>query len=229
MKNRNQITHDMKIGQAGVHRTMAELILRGHDPCVPTIDFGYDLVLGMSGTRIQVKTASLTQKKMFPEPSYVFRTGKSIARGPLQRKEIGRKWSEVCDFMILHGVTENRFWIVPSKLIDNTKSVYIHGKDCKGAHKDLTDEHDAPEIRRMLQSGNYSVHEIAALYGVGVGIVYRAGRGEKICPAVGRNRHRARNIRKLENRWDLIEDFIRTVKCPVPGAMEAVLEQGALV
>ena len=217
----NNRLRDMYVGQAGVHRVIAELILRHHDPCVPAIDYGYDIVLGKSDVRIQVKTATLTTKK-YTGTCYIFRTNGTVSEAIThKRRQVKRKWSDVCDFVILHGLTENRYWIVPAREFDHSKGFFVSGNDRK--HRDLTDREDAPAMRDLLNNGK-TVEEVAALYGVGVGIVYRVRRGEKISPA-GVREH-ARNIRKLENRWDLIEDFIRTVKCPVPGVLESVLTEG---
>ena len=209
----------MQIGQAGVCRVTAELILRGHCPCTPSIDFGVDLMT-VSGVRIQVKTSTLRVVTKLPAYKFQLYQSEKILHpdGRKGWKNFNRKWSAVCDFVILHGTTENRYWIVPATLMDGCASVYATGVNTPG-RKDYTEE-DALKMRADLHAGK-SVEEVAALWGVGKGVIFRVRRGEKICPAAGRRASRAREIRKLENRWDLIDDFIRTVKQPETEVTEA--------
>ena len=215
----------MQIGQAGVCRVMAELILRGHAPCVPAIDVGYDLVIE-NGVRLQVKTGTIRKVNNTSGPAYKFvltQSQKIIRNGKEGSVGINRVWSDVCDFVILHGVTENRYWIIPAAMMDGCSSVFAPGLNTP-CRKDYT-ETEAIKMRADLASGK-STEEVAALWGVGVGIINRVRRGEKICPAEGERSDRGRQIRKLENRWDLLDDFIRTVKHPTDHveAAEAVLK-----
>lgn len=215
-------------GQAGVWRVASELALRGWTPHFPGVDFGYDLTID-HGTRIQVKSTQLKSYCGFKGPIYAFgltdaRPNRRVSPEALRQRYVKRMrcYSERCDFVVLHGVTENRYWIVPAVQLDGAFGIYVTAEHVETCNE-LTNE-DAEQVKVMLASG-MKQSEVAEHFGVQQMTISRISRGVLCKPS----RNRARNVRKLENRWDLIEDFIRTVKCPVPGAMEAVLEQGALV
>lgn len=113
------------IGQAGVWAVASQLALRGHNCLFPAVDNGYDLMLA-NGLKIQVKTRYLTDRdyKAYPHGMYCF-----DLRRPIWDKTEGRvsptnyrSYKDVCDFFVLWGVDENRFWIIPSSIEQGTVS-----------------------------------------------------------------------------------------------------------
>lgn len=51
-----KLPENLAQGQAGVYTVAAQLLLRGHNPCLPAVDIGADIVLD-SGVKVQVKSA----------------------------------------------------------------------------------------------------------------------------------------------------------------------------
>lgn len=101
-------------GQAGVWAVASQLALRGHVPCFPGVDYGFDLVMD-NGLRLQVKTSSLRTHPGYPSGAYAFDFRQSFRQHSLKRNSTRyyRDYSKIADFAILWGVDENRFWIVP--------------------------------------------------------------------------------------------------------------------
>lgn len=114
-------------GQAGVYRVASELLLRGYTPCLPIVDIGADLML-QEGLRIQVKTASLRKSKPYPNGAYWFKLGRTERVKNTQIFRTGRIFSEECDFVVLFGIDESRFWVVPTNLMDNHQCVVVGPK-----------------------------------------------------------------------------------------------------
>jgi hypothetical protein len=128
------------IGEQGVSLVIAELLARDFKPYRPVMDdHGIDLMLS-TGVSIQVKTANLSQAwardrklgKTVP-------TGKMMYQFSLQRTIFGTKQklqsvgityeyrdiSQEADYLILVGLNERRFWIVPTKEIAGCKHVAL--------------------------------------------------------------------------------------------------------
>jgi hypothetical protein len=139
----------IRIGEAGVLRVMSELILRGHAPFKPAVDdHGVDLMLG-SGLRLQVKTATLRTRKSGTKhlkggdvdnihTGYYLSLGwcqRGRVQTPIRRK---RAYSEECDYFIIWGIDENRFWIVPSFVLDN-RTCLILGPKAKPNARQVAD------------------------------------------------------------------------------------------
>lgn len=123
----NQPHRTHLVGQAGVWQVASQLALRGLNPHFPGVDFGYDLMVE-NGIRIQVKAASLRHNaRVYPEGAYWFKFWQSniLSGNNNVRIRGARDYSKVSDFLVLWGVTENRFWIVPSSLLAQTQSVVI--------------------------------------------------------------------------------------------------------
>ena len=120
----------IKIGKASEMRVVAELIDRGYHPYLPVVDdHGVDIMLS-SGVRIQVKSATLRQGKQMKFPAYHFTLG-ILQQGALNNRKYGRRkknYSDECDYIIFYGITENRFWIVPSFLLDRRRCLAISDK-----------------------------------------------------------------------------------------------------
>lgn len=106
------------LGLAGVHAVASQLALRGHNPCMPGVDYGFDIILD-TGIRIQVKTSGLFMTHpAYPEGVYRFsiKENKTIRQGKIIRQfNAQRDWKNICDYFIFWGVDDNRFFIVPCR------------------------------------------------------------------------------------------------------------------
>lgn len=117
-------------GQAGVWRVAAELALRGLHPLFPGVDYGYDLMVEPN-IRVQVKAARLRlNSKVYTQGAYWFKFWQApiVSGNNTIRRRGPQVFSEKCDFVILHGVDQNRYWIVPAQILDG-KSLCVVGPD----------------------------------------------------------------------------------------------------
>ncbi len=115
--------------QAGVWAVASQLALRGHVPCFPGLDVGYDIVLG-SGLKLQVKSAALrfNTHMNYPQGAYGFnlRRGAWDSKAKKYSRKNYRSYSEVADFFVLWGVDEDRFFIVPTE--NSTRTIWFGPK-----------------------------------------------------------------------------------------------------
>lgn len=187
----------IRIGEAGVLRVMSELILRGHAPYKPAVDdHGVDLMLG-SGVRLQVKTATLRthrktnqnrRKNEFLSTGYYLSLGWCQAgrvHTPVRRK---RMYSEECDYFIIWGIDENRFWIVPSFVLDN-RTCLVLGPRTKASEQQILD----------LAKQGLGLNEIADRLGVCPVTVWKQKNGTR-----GKMGAFTNAVRTCENRWDFL-------------------------
>lgn len=127
----------------------SQLALRGLNPHFPGVDFGYDLMVE-NGVRIQVKASSLRHNaRVYPDGAYWFKfwQSKILSGNNNVRVRGARDYSKVSDFLVLWGVTENRFWIVPSSLLASTQSAVIPARVIQMKSERL--ETVAAKIRRL--------------------------------------------------------------------------------
>jgi len=99
-----------RIGQAGVMRVKAELMLRGFDVAEPDVDCGVDLIAWdhRSINRIQVKAT--TQK--FSQNYCSFHTTKLVYKEKGKRANYDPR--EI-DYIICTSIPLNQYWIIPAK------------------------------------------------------------------------------------------------------------------
>jgi hypothetical protein len=124
--------HDYsKRGQAGVYQVAAQLLLRGINISFPAVDEGADLI-AESGIRIQVKSTGIVHRSgaNFDNGAYWFHftrmtRASHVARLRGNKTPLTQKFSERCDVVILWGIDQNRFWIVPAIELDNWHMVAI--------------------------------------------------------------------------------------------------------
>jgi len=185
-------------GQAGVYAVASELAIRGLHVHFPSVDYGYDLMID-HGIRIQVKAVrKRTIDPKYGPDAYLF---KFWTPGTVYKKGRQRDYSSVCDFIVLWGVDERRFWIVPSALVANTTSVYL-GPTGFYARRDF------PDTRALAQTG-LSKNEIAERLGITVQAVsYQLNGGRKRKPV----QTATAQVRELEGRWDLITGALATLR-----------------
>ena len=123
-------------GLAGFHAVASQLALKGHNPCAPGVDYGFDILLD-TGVRIQVKSSHLYMSHpAYPVGAYRFsiRENVTVQKGVLVKGRPRRSWKGLCDYFIFWGINENRFFIVPcAQMVNGT--VYIRRESI--ARKDL--------------------------------------------------------------------------------------------
>ena len=187
-------------GQAGVYRVASELLLRGFNPQFPAVDCGYDLSVE-GGVRVQVKSGHLRMNsKVYPQGAYWFK----LTRGPVAqgnhrvRRRAPRVFSQECDFVVFWGIEQQRFWIVPSAVLDN-KSLVVLGPDIGWKSGELE------EIRRLHGEG-LRQEDIAERLGMSQMTVSRRLRGLFTEPCESRSL--TYQVRQGEGRWDLIESYV---------------------
>jgi hypothetical protein len=187
-------------GQAGVYTVAAQLLLRGINPCFPAVDCGADIITDW-GTRIQVKCSH--RKASIWGGSYHFmlstlttmctswndyKKGVLPGRGP-------RVFSNECDFFVFWGITDNRFWIIPSLILDGRKAAVMVGPDTPWLHLDqdaVLADHKAGMTTRA----------IAAKHSICQKTVLRVIHGNIIRTDVDTEFNKT--LLKHENRWDLL-------------------------
>lgn len=183
-------------GQAGVYRVASELLLRGYNPSFPSVDVGADLVVD-GGIRIQVKCAHVSYGRCstYKKGAYWFKLlGRTavVTGSNTIRHRAARVFSEECDFVILWGIEENRFWVVPSAHLDGHVLVVV-GPDIQYVSVDPN------EIDRLYASG-MTQQQIADKMNVSASVIWTR--------LNGKHRDCARTIsskvRECESRWDLI-------------------------
>ena len=191
-------------GQAGVHRVMSELILRGHVPWTPAYDSaGVDLIVDGS-VRLQVKTTM----RALPERKYngrtwvagalVFSVGHThYEKGRL--KTIPRVFSKQCDLVVLWAIEPNRFWIVPAHILDGRHSFSI-------APNQRVLEFDTEKAMNLRKQG-WTFRAIGELLGVPEHTIkrrlYRSPDDMNIKRSMP-----SMEFRKCEGRWDLIAEYV---------------------
>lgn len=119
-------------GQAGVYTVAAQLLLRRINPSFPAVDCGADIITDW-GTRIQVKCSRKVSTVWGGSYRFPLDSGITIyPRDGAYRKtsikgKAGRIFSDECDFFVMWGINDNRFWIVPSTLLDGKTLVTMVG------------------------------------------------------------------------------------------------------
>jgi len=182
-------------GQAGVHRVASELMMRGHHVCFPAADtHGVDLMLE-SGIKIQVKTANLGFYERTPNGAYWFQFGKTVfasATGKLRKEK--RNYSSQCDFVVLYGIDDSKFWIVPANEVDNASGVVMGRAE---QYRDFN-----PAVMRSLLDAGHTQEAVAKLLNTSGATISRRNSGKFLSP----KRTLAIRVRLCEDRWDLIRE-----------------------
>lgn len=130
-------------GQAGVYRVISELMLRGTNAYLPVVDVGVDLILG-NGLKVQVKAARLRTQKYKTKgkvyivgPAYFWSLNCSQKGNSHKYVKRPILYSEQVDYMVLWGIDEDRFWIVPASIVDDAGILTIYTKDSNTKYKSL--------------------------------------------------------------------------------------------
>jgi hypothetical protein len=201
--------NSLALGKAGEHRVIAELLAREIVPCVPVIDIACDLVTS-EGVRLQVKSTRLVTKPRYSQPVYWFNLAWHKTKGRRRRdgtKEYSsgpRSFAKECDFVILWGCDQDRFWVVPSRLLDRRSVVVVGGQP-------RWIETDVAQLRSARDEG-LTYEQIARKFHLDDATVFSRLNGHS-SPKQDHGKL-AKEVNACENRWDLIEQFARTVTGP---------------
>ena len=110
-KNKISTNH---IGQAGEHRVTAELLLRGHNPMVASIDDGIDIILE-NGRTIQVKTVNTVIYGNRKNSACVSISSVRYKKG-VRSHTVSNKSLRI-NFYIIWVIPWSEFFIIPSGVI----------------------------------------------------------------------------------------------------------------
>ncbi len=178
----------LRTGQIGVSRVIARLIEHGCSPYVPVVDdHGVDLML-IDGKRIQVKSANLQQVRV-KVGTYAYRLGYANQnwKPGVTVKDRIRPFSEECDFVIFVGLTEDRYWICPSYLLDGHHQVELGSRPWQSG----------VIVRNELASGK-GVLETASDLGISRTTVWRRKHGDATFGGF------SRAVRLCEDKWEFL-------------------------
>jgi hypothetical protein len=191
---------NITFGQAAEHRVMSELLMRNIIPLRPAADIaGCDMVTD-AGIRIQVKATRLlppTGHKRLPHYSFELRCTRPNGLHKLTRFK--RQFSAQCDFVVLWGADEDRFWVVPAAILDGCGNVHL-------SPIQRWKEADTEGIRADRKSG-MSYRQISEKHGVSSQIVWDRVNLDR--QQAGRV---ANLVRQHENRWDLLAGCAETLE-----------------
>lgn len=191
------------IGKAGEYAVAAQLMVRGLNVFFPAVDNGVDLIAD-NGCRIQVKTGRIRMSpsmvEHYPEGVYSFHFPKNkyIASSKVKIRTVpSRKFSDVCDVVVLWGVEQNRFWIAPASLCDQRQCI-IMGPPCERAFLK-----DVEEMKAMREMG-FSQEQIGKEFGIS-----QSSAGKRLSQAniPYYEDNPTHVIRRCENAWENILNF----------------------
>ena len=211
--------YNFLIGTAGEYAVAAQLLIRDMPVYFSAVDVGADL-LADNGCRIQVKSSRIrTTAKM------VKQHGEGVYTFPLPqgRRVVLSKTSTrfhkydristKCDVIVFWGIEQNRFWVAPSTLCDDT-FCFVLGKTTENRY---VGSHE--ELKGMVDLG-YTHAEIADHFGVTRPHVTMMLNNPDI---IAKTPSRVSLVRNCENAWENILDFAKD-KSSVP---ESVRVEGS--
>ena len=162
MNNKSKAIRAIYTGKAGEHVVAAQLLLRELNVWLPAYDDGVDLI-AENGCRIQVKTARMTAggdrytRGIYFYPLAVARH-MAVSNSRVEMR-MRAPFHEYCDIVVFYGVDENRFWIVPARMLIDVTGLGLGAAEKKRFTGDLT------HMREMKSLG-YSEYKIGKEYGL---------------------------------------------------------------
>ena len=119
-------TSAIRIGKAGEHRIMSELIMRGHSPALISVDDGIDIVL-TNGVKIGVKTSL---KPHNDEKNYSWRYKINLNPHQLRYKDgkparVKSVRQYAVDFFIIWLVDCDDFYVIPVDVVREVSMINI--------------------------------------------------------------------------------------------------------
>lgn len=192
-------------GMAGNLRVASELLLRGLNVSMPVVDIGVDIEVE-SVVRLQVKSAHIMRQQYSTgqQPCYNFFLGRGpkAKGGGISTASVTRMFSDKCEFLVLWGIEEGRFWIVPAQLLDHRMSIALGPRI---RWYDLDNE----RIKAMVDSGMMQC-DIAKELGVGEMTISR--RVNRLFTEPSETVAAMKRIKDCEGKWDQIQDYLDTMK-----------------
>lgn len=190
-------------GKAGEHAVAAQLLIRGVRVYFPAADYGVDLIAN-DKCRIQVKSAHISTTprmvKQHGDTAYVFPLPKSrrvISKGSIIRTEPKETFTESYDVLVLWGIEQNRFWVVPASLAQQ-RQLFVVGRS--NPPRFVGNIEDLKEMQRL----GYTHEQIAKQYGMHRAsislILNREGFESQEASVVSQ-------VRNCENAWENIINF----------------------
>lgn len=189
----------------------SELLLRNFNPSFPSVDCGVDVLVD-GGIRIQVKCGHLRYSladsvQAYKNGAYWFKlqaTAHYVSGNNNIRHREKPQFSSFCDFVVLWGIEDNRFWVVPAALMDGRTLVVLGPTDIHGgSHIQV----DVEKVKRLYEQG-LTMDEIGERMNVDRHTISRRLKGLYVKAA----RTISSEVRQYEGRWDLIESYYRTLQ-----------------
>jgi len=212
-----KLPENLAQAKAGEYSVAAQLLLRGHNPFFPAVDIGADVMLD-SGVKVQVKSAHLRfQKGVYEQGAYWFKlaTRAVVNKGAVQ-KRVSRMFSHECDFVVLWGIEQNRFWVIPAALLDGHQSV------CVGPDSTWINDTQVEKVRQARAEGK-TFRAIAKEFGISPASACMIVSEKRIGPS-GRTSLTA-EVRSYENQWNLIESYAATMQEAEVASGSSAVEQ----
>ena len=198
--DRAKAVQNLKTGQAGVYRVVAELLLRGFNAAIPIVDTGCDLIVeGL--VRVQVKSGHLREHPGYPNGVYMFDFRQSpIVTGKNNIRKRGvRAYANDVEFLVLWGIEQGRFWIVPAERVAGRTLISVGPE---------TQWHKINNQRVLsLKESGKTLNQIASELEVSRETIKRRMRGKHAIP-----KYPTFEVRECEGRWDFIEAYLRTAR-----------------
>jgi hypothetical protein len=152
--------HAAFTGKAGEHAVASQLFLREMGVLWPLVDTGYDLMTEF-GCRVQVKCAHFYHHKTSPRYFFPLPKTRRMPNTDKTTKLVARKsFAEVCDFVVFWGIEQNRFWIVPAALVDESTGVELGLENSQRRFVG-----SVSDMREMLKLG-YNRGQVAKHYNI---------------------------------------------------------------
>lgn len=190
-------------GEASVLAAGVHLLYQGYTVHKPLVDDdGVDLSIlkGTKAARIQVKCSSRLDKKKHGGTVSCYEFTLAAVRASSNGIETRlRKFSDQVEFVILHGVDEDKYWIVPSAMLDGKKSVIIYST----SRSKLDIDWESIKVRR--EAGE-TFQSLGDSVGLSASAVLERLRGT----TKDAGTFMANQLRACENAWHLIDEFFET-------------------
>jgi hypothetical protein len=186
------------VGRAGEYAVAAQLLLRDTLVLWPAVDQGFDLETE-NHCRLQIKCGHLATGGRAPHYAFRLRKRKPVPVSNSTAILVPQKpLVEVCDFVVLWGIEQNRFWILPPALCDGCSGMRLGMEPI--TRKRLVA--NVSDVREMVGLG-YSQSQIAKHYGTTRVVIQRF-------LSEGRDWEESSisQMRACENDWDKIINFV---------------------
>lgn len=185
------------IGKAGEHMVAGHLLLREIPVSFPEVDTGVDIIAG-NGIRVQVKSS---HSRVERTNGYMFTmSARTPKNGHKQYRLKHREYHSFVDFMILWGIEDNRFWVIPAHALVPYRTTQTLVLGSTGYHRFI----DYDRVNDLLCSG-LTQAQVARDMNVSQMAISQIVRGKTT------DRHKCAGLilDKYEGAWHEIEAAVR--------------------